>query len=211
MNRLQLSNQLQNQCNNIEIAFAGADMILIVHFHVWPEIRPLGFKGLNNVTQPDRYPLPYLADFVDIAQGCTIFSKLDCHKGYHQIPVAKQDQQKTAVITPVGLYQYTKMPFGMRDCGNTSQRFMDQVTRGLNFCFAYVDDVLVTSSSFEEHKTHMHELMRRFAHYRVVLNKDKCVFGVSEITFLGHLVTQEGIKPLSKKWRQLKTFCLPPI
>ena len=54
----------------------------------------------------------------------------------------------------------------------------------------------MASSSFEEHKTHMHELMRRFAHYGVVLNKDKCVFGVSEITFLGHLVTQEGIKPV---------------
>ena len=50
MNRLQLSNQLQNQCNNIEIAFAGADMILIVHFHVWPEIRPLGFKGLKRLS-----------------------------------------------------------------------------------------------------------------------------------------------------------------
>ena len=97
----------------------------------------------------------------------------------------------------------------MRNCGNTFQRFMDQVTRGLNFCFAYVDDVLVASSSFEEHKTHMHELMRRFAHYGVVLNKDKCVFGVSEITFLGHLVTQEGIKPLPQKVEAIENF-LPP-
>ena len=183
--------------------------------HIVPKQKPGDFRmvgdyrALNNVTQPDRYPLPYLADFVDIAQGCTIFSKLDCHKGYHQIPVAKQDQQNTAVITPVGLYEYTRMPFGMRNCGNTFQRFMDQVTRGLNFCFAYVDDVLVASSSFEEHKTHMHELMRRFAHYGVVLNKDKCVFGVSEITFLGHLVTQEGIKPLPQKVEVIENF-LPP-
>ena len=131
------------------------------------------YRALNNVTQPDRYPLPYLADFVDIAQGCTIFSKLDCHKGNHQIPVAKQDQQKTSVITLVGLYEYTKMLFGIRNWGNTFQRFMDQVTRGLDFCFACVDDVLVASSSFEEHRSPLHELMRRFAHYEVVLNKDK--------------------------------------
>ena len=180
--------------------------------HIVPKQKPGDFRlvgdyrALNNVTQPDRYHLPYLADVVDIAQGCTIFSKLGCHKGYHQIPVAKQDQQKTAIITPVGLYEYTKMPFGMRNCGNTFQRFMDQVTRGLNFCFAYVDDVLVASSSFEEHKTHMHELMRRFAQYGVVLNKNKCVFGVSEITFLGHLVTQEGIKPLPQKVEVIENF-----
>ena len=77
------------------------------------------YTAVNNVTQPDRYPLPYLVDFVDIAQGCTIFSKFDCHKDYHQIPVAKQNHQKTAVVTPVGLYEYTKMPFGWRNCGNT--------------------------------------------------------------------------------------------
>ena len=69
--------------------------------------------------------------------------------------------------------------------------------RGLDLCFAYVDDVLVASTFFEEHKSHMHELMRRFARYGVVINKDKCVFGVSEITFLGHLVTQKGIKSLT--------------
>ena len=106
----------------------------------------------------------------------------------------------------MGLYEYTKLPFGMRNCGNAFQRFMDQVTRGLNFCFAYVDNVLVASSSFEEHKTHMHGLMRRFAHYGVVLNKDKCVFGVSEITFLGHLVTQEGIKPHPQKVEAIDNF-----
>ena len=109
--------------------------------YVVPKQKPGDFRmvgdcrALNNVTQPDRYPLPYLADFVDIAQGCTIFSKLDYHKGNHQILAAKQDQQKTAVITPVSLHEYTKMPFGMRNCGNTFQRFMDQVTCGLNFCF----------------------------------------------------------------------------
>ena len=97
------------------------------------------------------------------------------------------------------------MPFGMRNCGNTFQRFMDQVTRELNFCFAYVDDVLVAS----EHKTHMHEFMRRFARFGVVLNKDKCVFGVSEITFPGHLVTQEAITPLPQKVEAIENF-LPP-
>ena len=131
--------------------------------HIVPKQKPGDFRmvgdyrALNNVTQSDRYPLSFLADFVDIAQGCTIFSKLDCHKGYYQIPVAKQDQQKSAVITPVGLYEYTKMPFGMRNCGNTFQHFMDQATRGLDFCFVYVDDVLVASNSFEEHKSHMHK------------------------------------------------------
>ena len=67
----------------------------------------------------------------------------------------------------------------------------------------------MASSSFEEHKSHMHELMQRFAHYGVVLNKDKCVFGVFEITLLGHLVTQESIKPLAQKVEAIKNFSPP--
>ena len=79
----------------------------------------------------------------------------------------------------------------------------------IDFCLAYVDNVLVASSSFEEHKSYMHKLMRRFACCGVVLNKDKCAFGLSEITFLGHLVTQEGVKPLPQKVEAIENF-LPP-
>ena len=80
-------------------------------------------KELNNVTQPDRYPLPFLHNFSDKLQGCTVFSKLDSLKWYHQMPIAEEDAHKTAIIIPIGLYQYSMMPFGLRNSGNTYQRY----------------------------------------------------------------------------------------
>jgi len=164
--------------------------------HIVPKAGPKKFRmvgdyrALNNITQPDRYPLPYLNDFVDKLNGCKYFSKIDCLKGYHQIPMAKEHAQKTAIITPIGLYEYKTMPFGMRNCGNTFQKFIDIVTRGLN-CFAYVDDVLIASATLEEHKEHLRALFDRFKSYGIVVNREKCVFAAPELTFLGHLVSNE--------------------
>ena len=77
------------------------------------------YRALNVSTQPDRYPLPYLNDFADVLHECTVFTKLDCLKGYHQIPMAKNDIHKTAITTPIGLYEYNMMPFGLRNASNT--------------------------------------------------------------------------------------------
>ena len=77
------------------------------------------YRALNTTTKPDRYPLPFLNDFADMLHGCTVFSKLDCYKGYHQIPMAAEDAHKTAIIMPVGLYEYKMMPFGLRNSVNT--------------------------------------------------------------------------------------------
>ena len=85
--------------------------------------------------------------------------------------MAPQDAEKIAIITPVGLHQYKMMPFGLHNSGNTYQRFIDQVTRGLNFCFAYVDDILIASQSLEEHKRHLRILLNRFRQNGIVLNK----------------------------------------
>ena len=129
--------------------------------HIVPKSQPRKFRmvgdyrALNTTTQPDRYPLPFFNDFADMLHGCSVFSKLVCYKGYHQIPMAAEDAYKTAIITPVGLYEYKMMPFGLRNSRNTYQRYIDQVTCGLPFCFAFVDDVLVASHSLEEHEQHL--------------------------------------------------------
>ena len=167
------------------------------------------YRELNNVTQPDRYLLPFLHDFSDKLQGCTVFSKLDCLKGYHQIPIAEEDAHKTAIITPIGLYQYNMMPFGLRNSGNSYQRYMDQVTRGLNFCFAYVDDVLIASHSLEEHQHHLRLILDRFKTFGVILNKDKCKFAVSHLTFLGHHISAEGFTPIQQKVHTIQNFPQP--
>ena len=97
------------------------------------------------VTLHDQYPLPNVQDFVFTLEGCTIFSKIDLVKGYYQVPMAKEDIPKTAIITPFGLFEFLKMPFGLHNAAQTFQRMMDKIFQGLPHVFVYLDDILVSS------------------------------------------------------------------
>ena len=124
--------------------------------------RPCGdFRRLNTVTKPDRYPIPYLSDATHFLEGKTVFSKVDLIRGYHQISVHPADIPKTAVITPFGLFEFVKVPFGLKNAAQAFQRMMDRVGGDLDFVFIYLDDVLVASSSLDEHYQHLQELFDR--------------------------------------------------
>ena len=110
--------------------------------------RPTGdYRRLNAITVPDRYPVPNLTDLFHRLHGCTIFSKIDLVKAFNQIPMHQDDICKTAILTPFGLFEHLFMPFGLRNASQTFQRFIDQVTRGLDFVFAFIDDLLIASKS----------------------------------------------------------------
>ena len=101
------------------------------------------------------------------------------------------------------------MPFGLKNAAQTFQRFIDQVLHGLNFLFAYIDDILVASRSIEEHKEHLETLFDRLEHNGLVVRLEKCEFGKEKIEFLGHEVDRHGIKPLSSKVRAIQEFSQP--
>ncbi|PKA56186.1 RNA-directed DNA polymerase like [Apostasia shenzhenica] len=154
------------------------------------------FRTLNQACPKDTYPLPRIDTMVDRTVGYEVMSFLDAFSGYHQIWMAKEDEEKTAFITDYGTYCYKVMPFGLKNAGATYQRMIDAVfksQRGRNL-EAYVDDILVKSKTLTEHLSDLRETLDTLRRYNLKLNPTKCTFGAASGKFLGYLVSARGIE-----------------
>jgi hypothetical protein len=150
-----------------------------------------------------------MADLAARLDGCRVFSKLDLRKGYLQVPVAAEDIAKTAIITPFGLFEFTRMPFGLRNAGMTFQRLMDTVLGGLPFAFVYLDDILVASTDEETHRLHLQAVFSVLQQNGLIVNPEKCLLACSTVDFLGHRLSASGIGPLPSRVQAIAEFPWP--
>lgn len=174
------------------------------------DLRACGdYRRLNAVTKPDRYPIPRIKDFTYQLSGKQIFTTLDLNRAYQQLPVHEKDIEKTAIITPFGLFEFPRMCPGLKNAGQTFQRFIHKVLEGLDFAFPFIDDILLASASEEQHRRHLRLVLEKLDEYGITINPSKCVFGQREVIFLGYHVSQDGIKPPEEKVCAITEFPKP--
>ncbi len=175
------------------------------------QIRLAGdYRLLNHRTVPDRYPLPNLFDCTSKLYDKCIFSCIDLIRAFHNIPVSEEDICKTAIISPAGLFEYSRMPFGLRNAPSTFQRFMNSITFDLPFLFCYLDDILVFSSSPDEHNDHLHVLFQRLVENGLTVNFKKSQFFLDKVNFLGHTIMANGqFQPTQERVEYMKQLKKP--
>ena len=154
----------------------------------------LDYTDLNEACLKDSFPLPRIDQIVHGLAGHGVFSFLDAFSGYHQIPMHLPDAEKTAFITPYGLFCYNIMSFGLKNVGATYQRLVTKMFRPLlrKTMEVYIDDMLVKSKERPDHAEHLQEAFELLRVYGMKLNPSKCAFGVSAGQFLGFMVSQKG-------------------
>lgn len=165
------------------------------------------YRRLNAVSIPDRYPIPRIQDFTYQLHNKKLFSKLDLKSAFYWIPM--DNPEKTAVITPFGLFEFRVMPFGLRNASQTFQRFMHEVLRGIEGCFPYVDDILLFSEDEKSHKELLHQVLKRLNDHGIALSLEKCEFGKTEIEFLGYKVSANGISPPTGRIQAISSYKKP--
>lgn len=167
------------------------------------------YRRLNAQTTPDRYPIPNITDCSNKLHNMKCFSKLDLVKAYWNIPVYPPHIEKTAVVSPAGLFEYLRMPFGLRNAPSTWMRFIVSVLGDLPFIFIYFDDILVFAENEELHLKYLEILLQRLNEYNLTINEKKSCFLCSDLEFLGYKISEHGLEPTGKRVEYIRELQPP--
>jgi hypothetical protein len=169
----------------------------------------IDYRALNRITLKDRYPLPHIEELIDRLHGATIFSKLDLASGYHQMRVKESDREKTAFITPHGLYEWRVLPFGLANAPSAFMRRMHDILGKYKFVAIYLDDILIFSQNESEHMDHVRAVLESLREAGLKAKASKCFFGVEKVEFIGFEVSKDGLNMDAEKTKAIREW-LPP-
>ncbi|XP_076730651.1 retrovirus-related Pol polyprotein from transposon 412 [Maylandia zebra] len=169
------------------------------------------YRRLNEVTCKDAYPLPRIEESLDALGNALLFSTLDLTAGYFQVAMSETDRGKTAVTTPFGLFEWTRMPFGLCNAPATFQRLMGMVLGDLSFdiLLVYLDDIIVFSRDFDSHCERLETVFERLKQHGLKLKPTKCFLLRPEVKFLGHVISAKGVQVDLEKVKALETWPAP--
>jgi hypothetical protein len=153
------------------------------------------YRKLNDLTIKNRYPLPLIGELLDRLGKAKHFTKMDLRGAYNLIRIKEGDEYKTAFRTRLGLFEYKVMPFGLTNAPATFQTMMNEILRDVldKIAIVYLDDILVFSRTREEHIQHVRQILHRLRDHNLYAKHDKCDFFAEKLTFLGYVVSAQGI------------------
>ncbi|QRV92840.1 Retrotransposable element Tf2 protein [Ceratobasidium sp. AG-Ba] len=169
------------------------------------------YRRLNNITIKDRYALPRQDELIEKLRHAKIFTKLDLRSGYNNVRIKEGDEWKTAFRTKYGLFESLVMPFGLTNAPAVFQRFMNDIFRDILdiYVIVYLDDILIFSNNSEEHVDHVREVLTRLQKHNLFCNPEKCHFAVTTVTYIGLVITPDGISMEKEKVKAIMEWPAP--
>lgn len=169
------------------------------------------YRQLNAKTRKDAFPLPRIEETLDALSGAKWFSTLDLASGYNQVSVAPQDREKTAFCTPFGLFEFNRMPFGLCNAPSTFQRLMERIfgDQSLHALLLYLDDIVIFSSTFDQHLDRLEMVLSRLQTHHLKVKLKKCHFFQTEVGYLGHVISADGVSTDPEKIRAIAEWSRP--
>lgn len=172
----------------------------------------IDYRPLNDITKPRHYPLPHATNIFQRVKNAKYFTVLDLTAGYHQCPMHKESQSLTAFITSRGKYQFTRVPFGLKQAPAYFQQVMCEVVLKdfINkICICYIDDIIIFGSTVEEIKEHTEMVLKQLRKHRIGIKKSKCKFGLRSVQYVGHIFDENGVSLSNERKRSVIEMTKP--